>query len=868
MTFRRCRISLLLALAPLLFALPFGAQIDAPQTFLGFEPGADRTLADWEDILDYFRMLDGRSDRLTLHELGRTTLGQPFLLALISSPVNLRNLARYRNLQHQAADPRHLSEQDLLLLARESKLVVLIGFGLVASDIAGSQAALHLAHHLVSDRSAETERILEETIILLVPSLHPDALERITGWYAEYVHTPYEGSAPPFLSHPYAGDDTPGDWLLANLSETRLLRKLCFQTWFPHVVYFPTESTALPVRLATPPYQEPGDPNLLPAVLAQSNALSQDLSEALVENGVAGVATGAFRANRSRDATEAAPWRHNMVTLFTKVAGVRIATPLFFPYGSLTDPRATWLAEHPGAEIQSPWPGGWWRLHDAVTYHATTARTLLRLAAEEKTTLTYNFSKSNREAIDTGQEQPPFAYVIPAEQHDPTAAAALLNTLLRSGVRIHRAEETVPVAGRTLAKGDYVVLLAQSFRPYLRDVMEPQPRRHDSAHTDRPPAPHGSPARTLPLMLGVKPWRVDEPFEARLTPLEHLPPSEASTVHHDRPYFIPHTTDASFFLVNRLLLRRKKVYWVKEPVLVEGKTYPPGTIYIPKKEVKAVSMQALLRGLNVDVAQPDVDLRRRLAYELRPFRLGLYQPWTANPDEGWTRLLLERYGFPFKLINTKQIREKSLEGSYDVIILPDMPPSEILNGRGPESPAIYRPNPPERFRDGITDRGVQHLREFVQKGGTLIVLNRACMFALEQFGLPVENALQNLASHRFHAPGTLLRIHVLTDQPLAYGLPPQAVAFFENSPAFRPLPWPRRTEVIAHYPESDPWLSGPLHGHEHLQSRAAVLQMPMGEGRVVLIGFKAQHRVQTQGTFKFLFNAIHFSKAREVVLED
>ena len=202
-----------------------------------------------------------------------------------------------------------------------------------------------------------------------------------------------------------------------------------------------------------------------------------------------------------------------------------------------------------------------------------------------------------------------------------------------------------------------------------------------------------------------------------------------------------------------------------------------------------------------------------------------------------------------------------------MIILPDMKAQKIINGLKITRPDIYSPQIPKEYQDGIGNEGVEKLKKFVMKGGTLIVLDSACDLVIEQFGLPVENVLKNVKDTDFFCPGSLLEIIVDNTEPIAYGMPKKAAALFANSPTFRPFYWSKRTGVLAHYPDHNPLLSGWILGDEKIRGLAAALDIPMGKGRVVLLGFRAQNRGQTHGTFKLLLNAIHLSRAKEEVLK-
>ncbi|MFQ5772371.1 MAG: M14 family zinc carboxypeptidase, partial [bacterium] len=311
------------------------AQIKSPEDFVGFKVGADKKLFGWETIVDYFEMLQEKSDRVTVQELGNSTLGKPFIMAIISSQNNLLNLAKYKNLQKQAANPRHLSNDDARLLAHESKVVVMITLNIHSTEIASSQESIELAYLLATENSPRVQRILENVIILLVPSMNPDGLQRVVDWYNQYLNTPFEGSPLPYLYHPYAGHDNNRDWFMMNLVETWLISKQYYQEWFPEVIYDQHQMRAESARLFLPPYADPVNPNLHPLLLAQMNKFGKHIVSELQAQNFRGIVTDAFYTAWWEGTSVMTPWWHNMIGILSEVASARIATPLYYPKGSL-----------------------------------------------------------------------------------------------------------------------------------------------------------------------------------------------------------------------------------------------------------------------------------------------------------------------------------------------------------------------------------------------------------------------------------------------------------------------------------------------------------------------------------------------------
>ncbi len=861
--------TLLLVLIFLSFdSLASFAQIPTPEKFVGHKIGEDKKLFGWDKVVDYFRLLDDQSDRVTVQELGQSTRGKPFIMAIVSAPHNMMNLAKYKNLQKQAANPRHLSEADARLLARENKAVVMITLNIHSTEIASSQEAIELGYLLAVDNSPRTQKILDNVIILLIPSLNPDGMQMVVDWYNQYLDTPHEGSPLPYLYHPYSGHDNNRDWFMMNLVETRMVSRQYYHEWFPHIVYDQHQMGSANARLFLPPYADPVNPNLHPLLLAQMNKFGKHIASDLQAQNFRGIVTDAFYTAWWQGTSVMTPWWHNMMGILSEMASVQIATPLYFPKGSLTGGRQGLPEYNQRMNFLDPWPGGWWRLRDIIDYELAITFSLLELAAQEKESIIYNFCKMNQDAIAKGKSEPPYAYVIPAAQHDPITALRMLDILMLGGVEVHQANGEFTAGHLKFSKGDYVILLSQPFRPYVKDLMERQRYPELRNYPGGPPIrPYDVAGWTLPLMMGVEIFEIPSPFSAELKQVESIVrPVLPLLDDEERDYIISHASNASARAVNLMLNEGRKIYWLKNAVEVAGGRYQPGALYIPEGEMKLEKMNALARALSLEIKQTERSLQGQVAYQIKNFKLGLYQPWTANMDEGWTRLILEQYDFPYKSIYNANLRSDNLKADYDVIILPDMEPKQILTGRKKDKPDIFSPPVPDIYLDGIGEEGVKRLKDFVEKGGLLITLDSACDFAIEQFGLPAVNVLKDVKDTEFFCPGSLLEIIVDNSEPIAFGMPSKAAAMFVNSPAFRPLYWKNRTAVPAYYSDNNLLLSGWMDGEDRIKGLAAVLDIPVGKGRVVLIGFRAQHRAQTLGTYKFLFNAIQLARAEEVVL--
>jgi hypothetical protein len=184
---------------------PTGAAIPSPSAVFGFNPGDDRTIADWKQITDYFARLDKASDRVSVRTFGQSTLGRPLIAAFISAPENIRNLEKYKDVQRRLADPRQVSgEAERDQLVREGKTVVVISCSIHSTEIVASQMSTQLAYNLASAKDEDTLSILHNTILILIPSPNPDGVDIVANWYRKTLGTAFEGREPPELYHHYA----------------------------------------------------------------------------------------------------------------------------------------------------------------------------------------------------------------------------------------------------------------------------------------------------------------------------------------------------------------------------------------------------------------------------------------------------------------------------------------------------------------------------------------------------------------------------------------------------------------------------------------------------------------------------------------
>jgi hypothetical protein len=488
--------------------------IPSPRSILGFEPGDDRKLVEWPVLVRYFQALARASARVDYRELGKTTLGAPFIAVVISSPQNLRRLDTLRLANARLADPRRFrSNTEALAALGTGKTIVLITSSIHSTEVGGHLSPVVLAHRLATDTSAATRAILDNVVLWLVPSLNPDGVTIVSKWYNRTLGTPAEGLGPPELYHHYVGHDNNRDWYAFTQVETQLTIDSLHNVWHPHIVHDIHQMGGNGARLFLPPFLDPWEPNVDPLIRDGVNALGTAMAWELAGQGKTGISVHA-----TYDAwTPARAYQHyhGGVRILSETASGQLASPVDIPAGELSEQSRGFSPRETSWNF-TPWPGGRWTLRDIVTYQTDAAYALLNNAARYRDRWLANFLSIEWRGV-RGWRGWPYAYVIPARQ-DTTPLATLLGTLARGQVEIRTAQQGFTVAGQRYAAGSYVVVLRQPYAAFAKALLEPQRYPDRRQYPGGPPErPYDVTAHTLPALLGVQAVLVQDSLRVPLS---------------------------------------------------------------------------------------------------------------------------------------------------------------------------------------------------------------------------------------------------------------------------------------------------------------------------------------------------------------
>ncbi len=854
--------------------------VPTPRDVLGFTPGDDYKLADFSQIRDYFRKLDAASDRVQVSSAGTSTEGREMLVAVISSEANLAQLARYKDIARRLALVRGVSDEEAHDLAAQGKAIVWIDNGLHASEVATAQHSLLLAWRVATDESAEMRAIRDNVILVLLPTINPDGLDMVVDWYRRNLGTPYQDSPMPWLYQKYVGHDNNRDFYMQTQAESRVISRLLYNEWLPQVLYNQHQGT-WPPRIFVPPFPDPFNPNIDPLIMRSIDLVGGAMLRRFEREGKDGVISRHEFSTWYNGSIRTTAYFHNIVGILTETGHASptpfTSNPADFPK-QLDDGIDTLV---PSTNYPSPWKGGTLHLADAVEYMLTGSLAVLDTAAKYRQDLLYGIYQVGARQIAKGTLESPVAYVIPAIQHDLPAAALFVETLMRGGVDVHRADANFTVDGATFDAGSWIVRLDQPFRPFAKDLLEPQRYPDLRASPGGPPIPpYDTAGWTLSYQMGVTAIPVARPLDVPMTKLEAFPvvagrvldgpdrdvrastgSARTGSTHLPASYILDPATNNSFRVVNALLASGISVARTNTRPAADAPRMEQGAFIVTARTRDEVAR--IVNGVEQQgvTAAHATRTPRITVPPLHAARIGLYKSWIANIDEGWTRWVLEQYGFPYTTLTDADIRAGRLRERFDVVILPSQSPRAIVEGHGtgPRSrSAPWNPVPPE-YRGGIGAAGVDMLKSFVQEGGRLVAFDAASDLVLERFGgvfSRIRNPIAALDEKTFYCPGSVLKLTVDVNAPAAFGMTSSAAAFFAGSRGFE-TDDPSVSSIARYASAGELLMSGWLLGAERLAGRHALLQVPLGQGDVLLFAFRPQFRAQPHGTFKLLFNALY-----------
>ncbi len=869
-----------LAASILLFSAGFSSlcssDIPTPEQHFGFQPGADRMLFDYEALIGYLEKLQVASPRLKLVEIGLSPMGKKMYIAFISSAENIANLEKLKHINRRLALDAVIPEQERETMIAGGKVFFLATLSMHSDEVGPSQAAPLIAYRLLTARDPITLEWLDNVVYMMNPSNNPDGMNMVVDFYKKHKDTKYEKSYMPGVYHKYVGHDNNRDYISLTQEDNKAIAAVYNLEWFPQVMVEKHQMGSDTARYTVPPAHDPIAENIDAGLWNWSGIFGSNMITDMTAKGLSGVAQRYIFDEYWPGATTTCLWK-NVITFLTEAASVAVAAPIFVEPNELVA-YGKGLSEYKkSTNMPLPWPGGWWKLSDIVDYEIVSTLSIIKTASLHRQAILQYRSDLCKKEVNNGKTIPPYYYVLPGEQHDTGELVNLVNLLKEHGVEVYRLKNDAVIEQRNFKKGDIVIPLAQSFRPFIKEVMEPQvyPLRHYTPD-GLVIKPYDNTSWSLPLHRGVEALEIiKEPVEDLTALLEKI----------EQPFHLrkemPPDCRALFFNVNANESYRAaflavklglKVDRLQRGAVIDDIKIPAGSFVVYNDKAKASAIEKLL---DAAIVSP-VFAGEPVKGETRPLtipRIALVETYFHDMDAGWTRYLLDTYHVPYKTLRPGDFEKTDFAGNFDVVLFPDMDKSVLEKGKWKSEEKYYISSYPPEYNKGIGEKGMKRLMTFFARGGIIISWGQSTGLFLgdlaissgekdkeqkEDFQFPIEDISRDAKKSGLYCPGSFLRAEFLEDHPITYGMKTQGGIFFDGAALFSTwvpdLDLDRR--VIVKFPEKNILLSGYCEKEEKLARRSVAVWLKKGQGQAVLFGFRPQYRASTQATYKLLFNSL------------
>ena len=847
------RTSLFIIAFLFVFALKTTAQtIPTPKEHFGFSIGDNYQLATYTQTEAYFKKLAAASDRVKLVNIGKTEEGRDQYMLIISSPGNIKNLARYKEISQKLAHAENLTDEQAHALAAEGKSVVWIDGGLHATEVVGTHQLIETAYQLISRKDPETLRILDQDIILLTHA-NPDGQELVSSWYMQ-ESKPEKRSFEqiPVLYEKYAGHDNNRDFYMMNLRETQNIGRQLFVEWFPQILYNHHQAGPAGSVVAGPPYRDPFNYVFDPLVITSLDAVGAAMINRLNAEGKPGYTerSGSSFSTWYNGGLRTTTYFHNMIGLLTEIIGS--PTPSTVP---LVPQRLL-----PNGATPFPVTPQKWFFRNSIDYSVSLNYAVLNYAQRYHDELLYNFYKMGRNSIEHGEKdywtfspkkvdeinqkyqeslktstsrrntntdsttsrfgantipvkfydtvmrnpasRDPRGYIIPSDQRDFPTAVRFINALIQTGITIQKAKSEFTVAGKKYPASSYIVKTNQAFRPHVLDMFEPQDHPNDFQYPGGPPvAPYDAAGWTLAYTMGIQFDRILDPFDG---PFEKLPygvlevaKGGIKTTGTVKGYLIDARMNKSFTVANDLLKAGIELFRVTNPI--KDVDVSNGSFFVPASSKAKPIIEKLATETGVTVNT--VSKRPASIQKINSARVALWDNYGGSISSGWVRYILEQYHFQADVIYAKDIDSTDLRSKYDVILfVTGAIPAYNATGSATRARNEVKPEDiPAAYRGRLgritADKSIPQLKKFLEAGGNIVTIGTSTNLAYH-LKLPVRDALVEmvngqelkLAREKFYIPGSVLRVSVDSTNQAAWGMNKIADVYFDGSPVFKISP--------------------------------------------------------------------------------
>jgi Zinc carboxypeptidase len=825
--------------------------IPSPKEHFGFNIGDNYKLANYTQTEEYFKKIAAASDRVKLVNIGNTEEGRTQYMLIVSSPANIKNLNRYKEISMKLARAEGITDNEAQALATEGKAVVWIDGGLHATETVGTHQLIETLYRFVSGNDPETLRILDEVIILFVHA-NPDGQQLVSDWYMSNPDTLKRSySQLPRLYQKYVGHDNNRDFFMMNMKETRNMSRQLYIEWMPQVLYNHHQSGPAGSVVAGPPYRDPFNYLINPLTITSIDAVGAAMINRLNVEGKPGYTErgGATFSTWYNGGLRTTSYFHNIVGLLTEIIGN--PTPMTVP---LVPSRLL-----PSGSTPYPVKPQKWLFRQSIEYSVSLNYAVLDYAARNREHLLYNIYKMGMNSIEAGNKdywtltpkridaitnaykkdqadrksndstnraarvrgediplkyydivfkdsslRDPRGYIIPANQPDFPTAVTFINALIQSGIKVEKATADFSVEGKKYPSGSYIVQTNQAFRPHVIDMFDPQDHPNDFQYPGGPPIrPYDIAGWTPAFSMGFRFERILNKFDG---PFQQIPYGEIQIATgkfnksaSSAGYILDCRTNNSFIVVNNLLKSGAEVLRITKSS-TGAVSIKQGSFFIPSNGKADAILEKAAKDLGLNI-EPVAKRPEGVTEKLSAGRVALWDQYGGSMSSGWTRWILEQNKFPFSLIYSKEIDGGKLREKYDVIIFVSgaIPPLVQDNRSAFRDAAPKEEDTPAEYKPQLgritSATSIPALKKFLEAGGTIITIGTSANLAYH-LKLPVKDALveiangkqQTLPPEKYFIPGSIMHVSVDSTNSVSWGMRSEADVFFDSSPVFNLAP--------------------------------------------------------------------------------
>jgi hypothetical protein len=871
--------------------------ITSPKTHFGFNIGDNYHLATFTQTEAYLKKVAAESNKVKMVSIGKTEEGRNHYMMIVSSPANLKRLARYKEISQKLAHAEDLSDAAAAQLSKEGKAVVWIDGGLHATEVVGIHQWIETLYQIITRNDEETNRILANTIILFVHA-NPDGQELVSNWYMRNNDTLKRSTSQlPRLYQKYIGHDNNRDFFMMNMSESKNMSRQQYIEWMPQVLYNHHQTGPPGSVVAGPPYRDPFNYVYSPLLVTGIDALGAAMSSRLNAENKPGYTMkgGSVYSTWWNGGLRTTAYYHNIIGLLTEIIGN--PTPMTIP---VTPQRLI-----PNSATPFPITPQKWYFKSSIDYSISLNYAVLNYATRYKDELLLNIYKMGRQSIEAGSKdswtltpkksdmlaaymkaekkdtkldsialplyakvyknndlRDPRGFIVPIDQTN--TAIDFINILINSGIKVQKATADFSVNGKKYSAGTYVVKTNQAFRPHVIDMFEPQDHPNDFLYPGGPPVrPYDAAGWTPAFTMGIQFDRILDDFNG---PFETIPygaiqkaTGKLNTSNVKTAYSISVKENDAFIVVNDLLKKGIAVQKNKDLFCVSISTAATEIVNQAVKEQGIVVNE--INSIPAD------------AHVIKSLRIGLWDKYGGSMSSGWVRWILEKHNFDFTVVYPKEINEGHLNDNYDALVFVESAIPALL----PEAPSPYEDKEPSldeipaeyqnRLGKITAEKSIPSIKTFIENGGSVITIGSSANLVYH-LKLPVKNALvemvngaeRTLPGEKFYIPGSIMQMTVATNEEANWGMAAKTDVYFNMSPVFKlqadaiankevtPLGW---------YASASTLRSGWAFGQAYLQDGVAAFKAKLGKGNVYVFGPEITFRGQTHSAYKMLFNQLY-----------